>query len=34
VNTVMNLRGLNVSGDFLFRYLKLVKWILVDWLVV
>ena len=27
VNTVMNLRGLNVSGYFLFRYLKLVKWI-------
>jgi len=29
----MNLRNLNVSGDFLFRYLKLVKWILVDCLV-
>ena len=27
VNTVMNLRGLNVSGYFLFRYLKLVNWI-------
>lgn len=33
VNTAMNLRDLNVSGDFLFRYLKLVKWVLVDWLV-
>ena len=33
VNTVMNLRDLNVSGDFLFRYLTLVKWILVNWLV-
>jgi len=33
VNTVMNLRDLNVSGDFLFHYLELVKWILVDWLI-
>jgi hypothetical protein len=33
VNTVMALRDLNVSGGFLFHYLKLVKWTLVDWLV-
>ena len=33
VKTAMNLRDLNVSGDFLLRYLKLVNWVLVDWLV-
>lgn len=27
VNTVMQLRDLYVSGDFLFSYLRLVTWI-------